>query len=637
MSKFRKTASKVWDHATKQTLGYTKCKHCDEVIKSCGGTSNIARHLRRHHGIETTPHPATATLTAMFGEQNNNDPAQVQGTQPPTPPQLNTATDGPQMPAMPALPAQPSLPSTSSSTPTVSSASGSSTVNPFTLAARIANAKMPPAKQHTITGRICHYIVKSLRPYTIVEDPYFRACLHELNPFYKIPGRTEVSDRHIPKMYEVALDSLKDERKGVDYAALTGDGWTSRVADHYLTITIHYMKEWDLKVKILQTLTAEVSQTGDNIAAEIGQCLDDFGIKGKVEVMTTDNAKAMTNATTLAGIRLSLNCFAHTLNLSTQKVMNVPTVVSMLAIIRPVVVYFRNSYLAKVVLKEKKKALGKPNHVLILDVKTRWNSSYMMVDRFVEQFPAVMAASLDDRLKKKERWNGSLQSMMEKLERHLTEKEDDDKFSKDCKAAIMKDLLTRYQEDDRRQFLEEATALDPRFKSSAVVNEDVWDMITNTIEVEVGQTQALQVKEESKDTTERPEPVAVPPHDGLEDTCPAKKPKLSAMAEIFEDDDEVVVTDVQPPVPLRLRVQTEILKYKSLAKLKSTDDVISFWQAKVYELPLLSQHARKYLVVPGTSVPSERVFSTAGDIVSAERAALDPDSVNMLLFLNKNT
>ncbi|KAK5925637.1 hypothetical protein CgunFtcFv8_018146 [Champsocephalus gunnari] len=55
------------------------------------------------------------------------------------------------------------------------------------------------------------------------------------------------------------------------------------------------------------------------------------------------------------------------------------------------------------------------------------------------------------------------------------------------------------------------------------------------------------------------------------------------------------------------------------------------------ELPLLSTLARKYLIVPGTNVPSELVFSTAGDIVSATRATLHPDNVNMLLFLNKNT
>ncbi|KAK5871829.1 hypothetical protein PBY51_012574 [Eleginops maclovinus] len=148
---------------------------------------------------------------------------------------------------------------------------------------------MPAEKQHKITGRLCHYIVKSLRPFSIVGDTYFRAFLSELNTSYKVRSRGEVSDRFIPKMYEAALLNLKTELQEVQYAALTGDRWTSRVADHYLTLTVHYMKDWEMKVRILQTLKADVSQTGDNIAAKIGQCLEDFNLKGKVEVMTTDN------------------------------------------------------------------------------------------------------------------------------------------------------------------------------------------------------------------------------------------------------------------------------------------------------------------------------------------------------------
>lgn len=46
--------------------------------------------------------------------------------------------------------------------------------------------------------------------------------------------------------------------------------------------------------------------------------------------------------------------------------------------------------------------------------------------------------------------------------------------------------------------------------------------------------------------------------------------------------------------------------------------------------------ARHYLAIQGTSVASERVFSTAGDIVSAKRNRIDPKRVNMVLFLNKN-
>ena len=46
--------------------------------------------------------------------------------------------------------------------------------------------------------------------------------------------------------------------------------------------------------------------------------------------------------------------------------------------------------------------------------------------------------------------------------------------------------------------------------------------------------------------------------------------------------------------------------------------------------------ARIYLGVPATSVPSERVFSTAGDIVTAQRSRLAGDHIDQLIFLKKN-
>ena len=37
---------------------------------------------------------------------------------------------------------------------------------------------------------------------------------------------------------------------------------------------------------------------------------------------------------------------------------------------------------------------------MILDVKTRWNSLFLMVERFLEQYPALQAAVLDPRIRK---------------------------------------------------------------------------------------------------------------------------------------------------------------------------------------------------------------------------------------------
>jgi hypothetical protein len=50
----------------------------------------------------------------------------------------------------------------------------------------------------------------------------------------------------------------------------------------------------------------------------------------------------------------------------------------------------------------------------------------------------------------------------------------------------------------------------------------------------------------------------------------------------------------------------------------------------------VSRIARKYLCIVATSVPSEQLFSTAGNIVSEKRACLLPENVNKLVFLHVN-
>lgn len=70
--------------------------------------------------------------------------------------------------------------------------------------------------------------------------------------------------------------------------------------------------------------------------------------------------------------------------------------------------------------------------------------------------------------------------------------------------------------------------------------------------------------------------------------------------------------------------------------LDRNDDALQWWKSNSGLYPYLTQLARKYLSVPGTSVPAERLFSKAGELISAKRNRLKPENVNMFLFLNKN-
>jgi hypothetical protein len=69
------------------------------------------------------------------------------------------------------------------------------------------------------------------------------------------------------------------------------------------------------------------------------------------------------------------------------------------------------------------------------------------------------------------------------------------------------------------------------------------------------------------------------------------------------------------------------------AKIK---DILKFWEENKLKFPLLFELSCKYLCISATSCASERVFSKAGEIVSAKRSKLKPKHVNNLIFLNKN-
>ena len=83
-------------------------------------------------------------------------------------------------------------------------------------------------------------------------------------------------------------------------------------------------------------------------------------------------------------------------------------------------------------------------------------------------------------------------------------------------------------------------------------------------------------------------------------------------------------------------IQSEINSYLMTPILDSEADPLSWWREQKINYPHLSEQAKKYLCIPATSCPSERLFSCSGNIVTCSRASLKPDKVDMLVFLAKN-
>lgn len=91
------------------------------------------------------------------------------------------------------------------------------------------------------------------------------------------------------------------------------------------------------------------------------------------------------------------------------------------------------------------------------------------------------------------------------------------------------------------------------------------------------------------------------------------------------------------PKSALVRSEEEVARYKEEPVPPLSCNPLIWWKERQASYPLLSGYARYMLCIPATSVPSERVFSTAGDIVTAERACLDSEHVDQLIFLKKNT
>jgi len=115
------------------------------------------------------------------------------------------------------------------------------------------------------------------------------------------------------------------------------------------------------------------------------------------------------------------------------------------------------------------------------------------------------------------------------------------------------------------------------------------------------------------------------------DTSPPQK--KSAMAELFGETFASKDMDSKTPADI---IKEEVASYLAASSITVDDDPLTWWKSNECKYPHIAKMARCYLAVPGSSVPSERVFSTAGDIVTAKRSTLSPENVDILVFLKKN-
>ncbi|KAK0145636.1 Zinc finger BED domain-containing protein 1 [Merluccius polli] len=491
-----------------------------------------------------------------------------------------------------------------------------------------------------ITKSIGKFIAMDLRPYSVVENEGFREMVHTLEPRYKIPCRRYFTDTAIPTLYAKTKSKVLDTLTNAGRVAITCDAWTSIATVSYVTVTAHFINnDWQLVSLVLQTRAMYESHTGANVADLLKKVASEWHLNDNDLVLVTDNASNMVVAAKLGGF-VHVKCYAHTLNLARQRALKLPALSKLLAKIRRIVSFFHRSTVGAHQLEEKQKLLGLPCHKLITDVSTRWNSAYEMVRKGEAELCTLTetdVSNAEDVVKALKPMKDATTLISEEssptacliapLQAQLCQETriiDDSRESsiiREIKQAINEDLRKRYNSDLERSTLRSASALDPRFKGLPFLsNEDIEETFGRVV-AEAASLEP-QVRVEGEENHE-------------ENPSPPKRRSPSSLLENLLGNTFAGATAPQT-ISAYTKAEEEVNKFCGTPPIPLSEDPLSWWRTNEIMYPLLSKLGKRYFCIPATSVSAERVFSTAGDIVTAQRSTLTAEHVDQLLFLHKN-
>ena len=141
-------------------------------------------------------------------------------------------------------------------------------------------------------------------------------------------------------------------------------------------------------------------------------------------------------------------------------------------------------------------------------------------------------------------------------------------------------------------------------------NDEVWERITHrAAELHKKQYPPVVVPVKAEPGVESDSDSVAKSAIKEEPTEEQPKKKLCALEEPFGEEDDVVITGQYIPTTPEAQAHLEEELFKSLPGKVSRDDPLLFYYAHRTKIPLLRALVPRYFCLPGSSVPSERIFS----------------------------
>ncbi|XP_022160721.1 zinc finger BED domain-containing protein 1-like isoform X3 [Myzus persicae] len=632
--------SQIWTSFTKGNEEHNKhlvfCNACGKSFKTSGSTGTLWNHMRTKHNIsDGLSHDKPKKRLLEDDDDDNDNDLQNSST-----PSIETAD----------IYDNKSINTEVSCSPSTSTTEVSESGNiGLSMQPKITEMFFSPSvsikRQEQITDSLVKFIAKDMLPLSTVDGVGFVEFMNKISPNYEIPSRFTIK-RKIQGLYETEKHKVATEIQNIDSIALTTDCWTSKAMESYICVTAHGItKNWKIVNYIITTELMDERHTSINLKDKLVDIMKEWEIDTKTICIVHDNAVNIKNAVTAMAPNIkSRTCFAHSLQLCVNKGLEENEIKRILITASSIVSHFKHSTVAIKALQVAQKKLKMPEKKLIQSVKTRWNSIYAMVERLIESRQCVSIV-LNDRNTTTRTTAISLElgeskwELLEQLvkvlkpfdlvtkvlssattptisivhpilksiaQHYLTPNESDLHKIKILKETLSQEFKVRFfsqMHSDSIFLLNIASLLDPRYKN---VFDDDSDILITLKDFIMHQ---LNYEDSS-----------------VNDSINQSNSMVSALDILFPQNENG--EDVNQ--------QNELEKYLKENCINKNACPLTWWAENGKRYPMISKLAKKYLCIPSTSTPSERAFSTAGNIITSKRNCLAGETAKWLIFLSHN-
>uniref|UniRef100_A0A3P8U5Y4 HAT C-terminal dimerisation domain-containing protein n=2 Tax=Amphiprion percula TaxID=161767 RepID=A0A3P8U5Y4_AMPPE len=453
----------------------------------------------------------------------------------------------------------------------------------------------------TIKTQLLKMIVSNLQPLGITEDANFLDFAKALKPAQQIPTKS-VMQSLLLKVYKEKEKELQSTLTSVEDIVLTCELWSSRSEDSYLTVRCHFVDNLgSLKSYILRTTGLFGDESPANILNQLSAIMETWHVTEKVHTVVTAGMPQLKGSKTRW---THIPCFSDILNAIFKDVMNNNELSSVLNKCCNIIRFLKYDSEAEKELRELQGKLHKKQTELIMCSRDRCLTWLDMLQPLDEQYSVMMIV------------------INEREKTDLILNESDKKNIKNVISALepLKEATSMFKGKGFETIsvvVPVISKLMDALGEEAKRKNHVAKILLSKCQLEFG-----NVNEHKLATVTFLDPRY---KNHLRDNAKnlaIKKimTELSASKENSAD---------------KLKVQLD--KYKAYKPNAQESNPLAWWRyTGKEEFSLLSKYAVKRLGVVSTAVPLEKAFSRAGDQFCNLRSSIEPENLNMVLFLNSN-